>query len=234
MNSYTDSAIYKLINLEDFFRKARPADAAEWQRWTKDTYACLTERYKVGMLDEKYNEILLTALKEWNDDRQVSFYFSEYFGNPENFLAWFSALRMMMIDKAKIPPRFSRDDHDGDGNPIYPPTSLVAETVNEGFREDASYLYRFALEQSRNLVANIAWCEYFGVLLPQAVTDAGLRRRVATTGASMSAIFYLERVSKWLDKYEGATDAALFKTNDPDFEKVDDCWRLAMNFRSQT
>jgi hypothetical protein len=230
------NAINEIINWDDYFRKSPAPDAATAQRWTEDTYAHVTERYRISSLDGTRLGVVREALREWNDDRVVSYYLSEYFGGPDYLIAWFKALRAVLINESVIPlPRLFSTD--GRSTASYPSTQLIAESVDEDLREDLVGLYRVAMEQSRGLVENVGWCESFGALLPQAITDAALSRAVAETGAAMSAIFYLEQIRRRIDEidsYHTGGPGLRFDTKHPDFEKTDAFFRFALKFSERS
>ncbi len=226
------SAMDEIINWHDYFQKLPAPDEATAQRWSEDTYTHVTEGYEIFALSDARLNVVKNGLREWHEDRVVTFYLREYFGGPDYLIAWFKALRAILINECVIPlPRhFSTDGRSTAG---YPSTKLVAELVDEDIREDPVQLYRVAMAQSCGLVENIGWCESFGALLPQAITDAALSRAVAEAGAVMSAIFYLEQIRKRIDNidfYHTGGPGLRFDLKHPDFEKTDTFFRFAMKF----
>lgn len=98
-------------------------------------------------------------------------------------------------------------------------------TLRAFYREQGNIDYRgtrFALAclGSREIVRNIGWVRIFACFLPRAVPNR--QEPLAKIGRRMAAIFYLERIDKWIERNEAGL------TNDfAECERIDAYWKYA-------
>lgn len=200
--------ISDIANYDGFYEKRMARTIEEAARWSVSWHDQFKERYKIHTIPQERIPDLQKALDEW--DRISSRAITQFFGDSEGLVDWFNRLLKNLDERKILPDRLE----DWDGYPL--PSKLDA---------NRNYVhFRTTTEWSCRTVRTIGWCEGFGFFLPRAISDHQLRKRTAYAGAAMSAIFYLEQLSKQID-----LNRMKYDRNDWVLTRIEACWLAAID-----